>query len=288
MRSETRPRIALVEGRMPGELADLVRRHGGEPVNVPALREAVLECREQVEEFITRLEQGALQVVIFLTGVGVNTLVREAEGCGRLPALLRGLSGAMRVCRGPKPVAALKRQGLAPTVQAEAPYTTTELLTALAGVDLAGRDVAVLHYGERNVALTDALQARGAYLYELCLYEWLLPEDLEPLQQLVRDLMADRLEAIAFTSQVQVRHLWQVATAMGLAAALTTALTTHCLVAAVGPTCAAALAAVGVTPHVEPSHPKMGPMVTALMATLQARSAAMEYRPLLAPDSKES
>jgi uroporphyrinogen-III synthase len=273
---------------MPGELADLVRRHGGEPVNVPALREAAIECREHVREFITRLEQGAIQVVIFLTGVGVNTLVREAEQCGRLPVLLQGLAGAVRVCRGPKPVAALKRQGLAPTVQAEAPYTTAELLTALAGVAVAGRGVAVLHYGERNVALTDALQAQGARLYELCLYEWLLPEDLRPLQQLVRDLIAGRLQAIAFTSQVQVRHLWQVAATLGQAAALTTALTTHCLVAAVGPTCATALAAVGVTPHVEPSHPKMGPMVIALMAALRARVAPPEGGQSFGTETAES
>jgi uroporphyrinogen-III synthase len=52
---------------------------------------------------------------------------------------------------------------------------------------------------------------------------------------------------------------------------LTQALTTHCLVAAVGPTCATALNAVGVMPHVVPSHPKMGPMVAALTAALQTR-----------------
>ena len=32
-------RVALLESRMSGELADLVRRHGGEPRCVPAVRE---------------------------------------------------------------------------------------------------------------------------------------------------------------------------------------------------------------------------------------------------------
>jgi uroporphyrinogen-III synthase len=265
-------RIALLEGRLPGELADLVRRHGGEPINVPALRERTVECAEQVAAFITRLGQGAIQVVIFSTGVGVAALFREAEQLGRLTELRQGLAGVITVCRGPKPVAALRRQGGAVTVQVAAPYTTAELLAALAGVEVAGHGVALVHYGERNIALTEALQARGAHLHELCLYEWLLPEDVRPLQQLVRELVTGRLDAIAFTSQVQVRHLWQVAATLGLTEALTMALTTHCLVAAVGPTCATALAAVGVQPHVVPTHPKMGPMVTALAAALQARA----------------
>jgi uroporphyrinogen-III synthase len=39
-------RIALLEGRMQGELANLVRRHGGVPYSVPALREEALACQE--------------------------------------------------------------------------------------------------------------------------------------------------------------------------------------------------------------------------------------------------
>jgi uroporphyrinogen-III synthase len=271
MSALTGKRIALLEGRLPEELANLVRRHGGEPINVPALRERPLGNTEEVDAFITRLGQGVFQVAIFSTGVGFNTLAREAERLGRLSELLTGLAGVTTVCRGPKPTAALRRHGVAVAVQVQAPYTTAELLEALAGLELAGCGVTLVHYGERNVPLTAALQARGARLHELCLYEWLLPADLGPLQQLVQDLIAGRLDAIAFTSQVQVRHLWQVATTLGLVEPLTQALTTHCLVAAVGPTCAIALTAVGVTPHVVPSHPKMGPMVTALTAALQTR-----------------
>jgi uroporphyrinogen-III synthase len=264
-------RIALLEGRLHGELAELVRRHGGEPISVPALREQPLGNTQEVDAFITHLGQAAFHVAIFSTGVGFNTLVREAEQLGRLQELLTGLVGVTTVCRGPKPTAALRRHGVAVAVQIQAPYTTVELLETLANIELAERGVALVHYGERNVPLTAALQARGARLHELCLYEWLLPADLGPLQQLVQDLIAGHLDAIAFTSQVQVRHLWQVAATLRLAEALTQALTTQCLVAAVGPTCATALTAVGVTPQVVPSHPKMGPMVAELTAALQTR-----------------
>jgi uroporphyrinogen-III synthase len=267
-------RIALVEGRMPGELADLVRRHGGEPMNVPAVREATRACAEEVGTFLDRLSGGVFQIVVCLTGVGVMTLARTAEQLNRLPELLQGLQRVTTVCRGPKPLAALKRQGITATVQTQEPYTTAELLVAMAGLPLSGQGVALVHYGERNAALADALRQRRARLDELCLYEWLLPEDLGPLQHLVGDLIAARVDAIAFTSQVQVRHLWQVASSLGKATELTHALTDQVVVAAVGPTCAAALADLGVMPRVVPAHPKMGPMVTALAAYFEDDESA--------------
>lgn len=262
----TGKQIALLEGRMHSELADLVRRHGGTPRSVPALREVARDSQAEVATFLTRLQSGALQVVVCLTGVGVAALCREAEALGRLPALVEALRQVTVVCRGPKPLAVLRRHAIPVHLQAQEPYTTPDLLDAMAGLDLAGQGVALLHYGERNAALSEALQARGAQLEELCLYEWRLPEDLTLLQQLVKDLVAGQLDAIAFTTQVHARHLWQIATDMGLASQLTQALTQHCVVAAVGPTCAAALTAFGVTAQVVPSNPKMGPMVLALEA----------------------
>lgn len=272
-------RIALLEGRMHSELADLVRRHGGVPSSIPALREVALEGRAEVEAFLHRLAARDLDVLVCLTGVGVTALLREAAGLQRLPELLEQLQRLTTVCRGPKPVAVLKRHGLPVTLQASEPYTTAELLAALQTIPLQGHGVGLLHYGERNAVLTAALQARGARLTELCLYEWRLPEDLTALQQLVRDLITGQFDAIAFTTQVQARHLWQVAAAMGLETALTQTLTRHCVVAAVGPTCAATLETLGVTPQVVPAHPKMGPMVVALATHFAATSSSTPTLP---------
>ena len=258
-------RIALVEGRMQSEFAALVRRHGGEPYSVSALREVSQPSEPIVQAFIESLSRGDIGVMICLTGVGVNTLIREAEHLDCSAQLLAGLEQVTLVCRGPKPVAALKQHGLTTTVQAQTPYTTSELLQALEPLELAERGVGLLHYGERNDELAQVLQEKGAQLHELCLYEWALPEDVGPLQQLVRELIAAKVDAIAFTSKVQVRHLWQVATNLGRCDDLVEALHQHLIVAAVGPTCAAALQAYGVTPDVVPTNPRMGPMVMALI-----------------------
>ncbi len=186
----------------------------------------------------------------------------------------RGVQRVTLACRGPKPVAALKRRGLVANIQARTPFTTAKLLDALAETDLADRGVALVHYGERHAPLADAIRGRGARLDELCLYEWRLPEDLGPLQTLVGELVAERVDAIAFTSKIQVRHLWQVATGLGLAETLTQVMSRGLVVAAVGPTCAAELEAFGVTPQVVPENPKMGPMIIALAAYMAPASGS--------------
>ncbi len=266
-------RIALVEGRMAGALADLVRRHGGDPYAVPALREAPRSCGAEVASFLDGLGAGRFDVVVCMTGVGVKALCDEAERLQRLSACLEGLRGVTLACRGPKPVAALKRHGLSAGVRARTPFTTAELLDAMADLELAGRGVALVHYGERNEPLAAALRERGAQLDELCLYEWQLPEDIGPLQTLVRDLVAPGVDAIAFTSKSQVRHLFDVASGLDLAERLRQAMHRDLIVAAVGPTTATELATFGVTPHVVPENPKMGPMVTALAAYMTATTS---------------
>lgn len=260
----TGKRIALLEARMGSELANLVQRHGGEPSVFPALRETTRDASAETAALIDKLQQGDLPFIVFQTGVGVAALLTEAEQLGRKDELLAALHAVTKICRGPKPTAVLARNGLKPDISAAEPFTTTELLAALEPVALAGQQVALLHYGERNAALTEALQARGAALYELTLYEWELPEDVTPLQTLLTQLPQGAFDAVAFTSQIQARHLFQLAEAQGQAEALRAALNERTVTASIGPTCSAALRALGVEPRVEPEHPKMGPMVLAL------------------------
>jgi len=257
-------RVALLEARLGTELAELVRRHGGVVRSAPAVREAPLDCTAAVSDFLDRVRTPARRVHVFLTGAGATALFQEAERQGQLPFIIESIRAGTSICRGPKPTAALKRYGLNPNASATSPYTSRELLEAMAGTDLAGAEVTLVHYGERNESLSDELRQRGATLNELCLYEWRLPEDVGPLQELARGLVKLELDAVIFTSQVQWKHLLRVATALGLADALVHTLNSNVVVASVGPICSAALHAAGLHPHVVPDNPKMGPLVTAL------------------------
>lgn len=263
-------RVALLEARRSSELSELVHRLGGEPRAAPAVRE--VPRLEQVPPFLDALRSGKFQIAVFLTGVGVTQLLREAERLGRLDETVSALRAVTTVCRGPKPAAVLRQYDIPVAVRAAEPHTTAELLEAIRPLSLDGRSVALLHYGERNQALADALRARGAVLEELCLYEWQMPDDVAPLASLARDIVDGRIDAIAFTSQIQCRHLFAVAASVGLSDQLADALRTRVVVAAIGPVCVEALKSYGVTPQLVPSHAKMGFLVTELAEYVSART----------------
>jgi uroporphyrinogen-III synthase len=264
-------RVAVLEARLTDALASLMERAGAEVVRAPALLEHPLEATSEVAAFCDTLEAGGFAAVVFLTGVGANALLTEAERLDRLDRTLEALRGATTVCRGPKPVARLARQRVPTKIAVPEPHTTTELLQVLKELDLKGRRVGLVHYGERNSTLTEALRADGVQLVELCLYEWVLPEDTAPLERVVRAIIAGEIDAVAFTSQVQVRHLFEIAQRLGALDALQRQLTTRTVVVAVGPTTARTLTARGITPAVVPTKPKMGPMVTALIDYFASR-----------------
>src|SRR5437016_211029 len=131
MNSFKAARIALLEARMSREIADMIRRYGGEPYCVPAVRESSLKCEDQVALCIDHLRDSQLQTAVFSTGVGVNALLRVAEKLGRDAELLAALHNVTVVCRGPKPGAALKRLNVPIAASASEPYTTHELLEAM-------------------------------------------------------------------------------------------------------------------------------------------------------------
>jgi uroporphyrinogen-III synthase len=127
-----------------------------------------------------------------------------------------------------------------------------------------------VHDGGRAETVPESLARRGARVLGIAPYEWALPENVEPLRELVRRILAGGIDALVITTQVQARHLFEVATSMGVERQLGEALRARVIVAAVGPTCARVLGELGVPPHVMPAQPKMGPLVLALAERIEA------------------
>jgi uroporphyrinogen-III synthase len=277
-------RVVLLESRMASETAAIVRRLGGDPVSAPSLAEVDVDADEAVLAFIDRLPATREPVVVFLTGAAVTRLFAAADRLAREAALLEGLAGAAIVARGPKPAGALARRGVSAARTVPEPFTTTDVIVTLDAMPVEGRDVTVVHYGERNEPIVSSLETRGALVHELMLYEWRLPADVASLSQAIDALIAGHIPVLAFTSQVQVRHLLEVA-GPTRREALLAALNATVLVGAVGPTCAAACTAAGIRAVVAPEHPKLAPLLQVLALAQSARaSRAIDFA---SPDPKE-
>jgi uroporphyrinogen-III synthase len=148
--------------------------------------------------------------------------------------------------------------GVTPAVIAPEPNTWRELLAAIEG--RAERRIAVQEYGRPSLELLAGLDARGAEVTRVRVYQWDLPEDLEPLSEAVRRLSAGAFDVALFTTSIQMAHLMRVAREQGVEGAALEGLR-KCRVCSIGPTTTAALEEFGVHPAMEPSHPKMGFLV---------------------------
>jgi uroporphyrinogen-III synthase len=256
-------RVALLEARRESELASLVKRHGGEPVGVPALREVETDCAEAAGKAVHAAGRAGA-VVAVATGAGLARFLAVADATGRGAEVRDALKSATVVCRGPKPIAVLKREGLTAHVRAAPPHTTREMLAALETLDLRDHELVFIHDGGGARTVPDWAAERGARVVEVQPYAWALPEDTAPLRQLVRDLADAKLTAVLFTTQVQARHLFALADSMGMKDRLLAALREKVTVGAIGPTTAATLAESGVAAPVMPSQSSMGALVLAL------------------------
>jgi uroporphyrinogen-III synthase len=258
-------RVVSFEARMAGPMADLIRKHGGEVVEAPALREVPIGDNPQAIAFADRLVADQFDLVIFLTGVGTRYLAREIETKYPREQWVAALKRAKVAIRGPKPAAPLRELGARIDLQAPEPNTWRDLLSALdAKIPVMGLRVAVQEYGQPNPDLIQGLEARGATVTTVPVYGWALPEDVGPLVRAISEIAEGRIGAVVFTSAQQVVHLLQVAASEGREAEVRSALAKSVIVASVGPTTTETLKANNLPVDVEPEHPKMGHLAVAL------------------------
>lgn len=262
-------RIAILESRAAAQVAALVQRYGGVPISAPALAEVPDRQPERVRDLVERHSATPPALAIFQTGVGTRALFETAQELGLDDALARLLDRTIVAVRGPKPTAVLRGQGVRIDRTAGAPYTTHELLAAIADVPIDGRAVLVQRYGESNESLNAALRARGAVLEEIPSYRWALPEDTGPLLELAAALGRGDIDAVVFTSASQVRNLFTVAGA-AVGDDVLRALLATTKVVSIGPVCSDALRAAGIRVDSEASPPKLGFLVPAIDAALTA------------------
>lgn len=258
--------VGAFESRQANEIARLIEKQRGVPHVSPSLREVPVPQDRAIAEFVQKLLTGDVGIVIFLTGVGFQHLLAAVERHVDRQRYLDALSDIITVARGPKPVAAMREVGLAPTHRVPEPNTWRELLTTIdLHVPVANQTVGLQEYGKTNASLIAGLEARGARVVRLPIYEWDLPEDTGPLEENARSLAEGRLDVVLFTSAQQAANLLRVADRLGLAAPLRRALA-DVMVASVGPTTSETLRDLGLPVDLEPEHPKMGSLVAAAAA----------------------
>src|SRR5229473_1790042 len=234
------------------------------------LRVVSFESRRSVEvadqyealAFGEAILAGDQDVLILLTGVGTRMLIATLSTRWRREEVVAALGRLTLVCRGPKPIAALKEVGLVPTLAVPEPNTWRDVLSELdSTLAIGGKRVAVQEYGVRNEELLAGLRQRGAYVTTVAVYAWALPTDIAPLRAAIERVAAGEVEVALFSSATQIDHVFRLAVEMGRADALREAFRGRTVVASIGPITTAALQEHGVEPDLHPGRPKIGHLV---------------------------
>jgi uroporphyrinogen-III synthase len=274
-------RVLVLESRRARELGLIVTSYGGEPLVAPSMREVPIESNAEAVRFIDDLIAGEFDLVILLTGVGSRVLldiVQRVQGTKK--RLIDALREAVVVCRGPKPLAVMREIEVPVFLTAPEPNTWRELLAALdqrkSELSLDGLNVAVQEYGASNPDLLAGLEARGARVTPVPVYQWALPEDVEPLRRAARAIAEGELDVVLFTTATQAVHLMKIAEELLLTDRVLAGLQ-RMVVASIGPTTSEELRQRGIHIDLEPSHPKMGFLVRE--AAEQASELLRKKRP---------
>jgi len=262
-------RVAAFEGRRAKEMEQLILKQGGVPLLAPSMAEAPLSQNVSALEFGEKLLRHEVAVVLFLTGVGVQSLFQVLGTRFPKEELVAELQRITVVARGPKSVEALRGLGVPVSIAVPDPGTWREILEIVDNSDrfppLQGLTVAIQESGVPNFELLEELKTRGARVLQVPVYRWTLPPDTKPLEEAILALIDGQCEVVLFTNSMQVSHLFQIAEQKSLSAPLRKALS-RVVVGSIGPLCSQSLRDQGVNVDVEPQEPRMAQLVAEIAA----------------------
>lgn len=256
-------RVLSFESRMATEMARLIKRYGGEPLVVPAVREIPIPLQDNgaVFRFGVKLILHQVDILILMTGVGAKALFEVLQTRYPLAEIIEALKKTIVVTRGPKPLAVLKAMGMDANITVPEPNTWHDVIATLDYYrPVQGLRIAIQEYGVSKPEMIEDLKKRGAEVFSVPVYRWALPEDTGPLEGAIAEVLNGHLDAVLITNAAQIDHVMQLAERKNMAQPFRDACR-RMLVASIGPTASEGLKHHDLPVDFEPSHPKMGILV---------------------------
>jgi uroporphyrinogen-III synthase len=233
--------VALTGDRRSDELAAHLRALGAEVLHGPMVRTRPVADDDRLLRRATRaVLADPPDYLLATTGIGIRGWINAAASWRARSELIGTLTRSRILARGPKVVGALSEAGLSAWHVAESGRTAA-LVDHLLATSVSGAHVAVQRPGDTMDATVSALEAAGARVTTIPVYEWRSPEDLDPARRVLRAIALGRTSAVTFTSRPAVRQFVALATEEGVDARVARALRRHVLSVCIGAATADAL-----------------------------------------------
>jgi len=267
-------RIVIGGSRKTEEMSTLIEKQGGTPIVRP-LQGTVFKAEKEVEPDLRKFIDEGSDWTVFTTGAGVQTLLDLAEKIGIQEKFLHRIRTTNVAARGYKTIAALKKIGIQPVVVDE-DGTTRGLIRALQGTDFSGKKVTIQLHGEKAPRLKQFFQDQGvSNILEILPYQH-IPPKRETVDTLCREILQHDVDAVCFTTAIQVHSLFSFAKSQSLDEELVMAFRNTVLPVAVGKVTAEALQEEGIDRYLVPENERMGAMIIELSRYYQQQSEKVE------------
>ncbi|WP_172193781.1 uroporphyrinogen-III synthase [Saccharibacillus qingshengii] len=252
-------KIVIAGSKIPEDMAEVIERRGGTAL-VRSLQGLTPADPSEIERDVRQFIEQEYDWVIFTTGIGYEAVYAAAERLGMVEAFEEKLKSSKVACRGYRTNSLLKKSGVHPAVSAD-DGTIANMIDKLQLFNFDGCHVWLQLHGELTAQLHQFIESQPEMNTQAVLpYRYHAPEQ-ETLAQLTEELLRHQVDAVCFTTQVQVNYLFDYALETGCEAELKESFEHHVLAAAVGKVTADALREKGIERMVVPKVERMGSMI---------------------------
>ena len=257
----TGKKIAITGTRKHEEITALIEKQGGETIIRP-LQGTVFLAEKEVEPDLRKFVENGADWVVLTTGIGTETLINLAGTMGIQEQFMNIIKNAKIASRGYKTANLLKKLGLISNA-VDDDGTNRGLVRSLEKYDFTGSKVMVQLHGESAPALIRFFEEKGAFVQQILPYQH-IPPQTETVEQLCQELLDNEVDAVCFTTAIQVHSLFDYAKKQGHLSDILAAFNNKTLACAVGKITAEAIREVGIDRLVAPELERMGAMVIEL------------------------
>ena len=188
------------------ELSDAIESLGGTPYEAPLIEVKPAKDQESLIRLIKDTASGRIDIIAFMSQNGVRQTFDVAKNEGLERSFKDHIKKINLISIGPKTKHELEKIGFS-NVKLPEEYSSFGLIKLLETTDLKGKRIGLPRAKGVDDTLRVSLEKLGAEVIEAEAYEVQETSDTSLVKSLIRDLISEKIDVIAFTSPSTVRSL---------------------------------------------------------------------------------
>lgn len=191
------------------ETGRLIMQMGGRPYYIPTIKLRPLRNLTKIRDFISALEDGSVDYVVFMSVNGVKYFHDAAGKLGMTERVKEALRKVVVVAVGPKTAEVLEKRGYRVRL-IPCEFSSEGIIKALRSIGVDGKAVYVFRAKGADSMLRDSLMESGAVVREIYMYETVKPRRGSLEEKFLKDLYTGKIDAIIFGSSQSVKNFFQM------------------------------------------------------------------------------